>query len=159
MVAKTPEESRIVGNFGEYVLAFYLAKKGINVIRADTHFFDLIVKDTSGRVFKKNDIIGISVKFRDRTLTTSTCTIPYKEFESVVKFGKKWKFEPYFCHIIVSREEDQGILEGFIFSRKSAKKYFAKRKRQHAISFSKLRADRSLTQSNRYFKWNLGKIH
>jgi hypothetical protein len=56
MVAKTPEENRIVGDFGEYALAYFLTKKGIHIFRADTVFFDLIAKDPSDKLFPKKKI-------------------------------------------------------------------------------------------------------
>lgn len=151
------EASRIVGDFGEMALAYYLTKKKIHVMRVNTVFFDLMVKDRSKHVFDTDKIVGLSVKLRDRSETTSTCTIQIKEFESIKNFAQKWNVEPWFCLSIVYRKKDQRMLEGFIFSCKSAPKYFADGKRVFAISFSRLRhaRDSGELSANRCFKWIL----
>jgi hypothetical protein len=155
---RTPEESRIVGNFGEYALAYYLSKKGINVIRADTVFFDLIVKDKKGIIFPRDEIIGVSVKLRDRSFTTPSCTIQHEDFEQISDYGSKWNIKPYFCHMIIySDKEDGRVLQGFIFSQDTIKKYFSEKKREFAVSFSKLRDDigKEFIQDKNYFRWKL----
>ena len=154
----TPEESRLVGDFGEYALAYFLTKKGIHVMRADTVFFDIIVKDPKGIIFKKNKITGISVKIRDRTQSTSTCTIPHTDFTRIKEYGKKWNIEPWMCHMIVfTDKEKKRILEGFLFSYKDAEKFFAQGKRKYAISFSLLRKEigKKFVRDKNYFKWFL----
>lgn len=152
-----PEESRIVGIFGESVTSFYLIKKGVHVMNADTVFFDVMAKDPKKTVFKTNKIVGISVKLRDRTTTTSSCTIQISEYPKVQSFAKKWQVDPWFCFIIVFKKKNNKILEGFLFSAKDAKKYMSEGRRQYAISFSKLRKARDnnkLSEQN-YFKWVL----
>jgi hypothetical protein len=153
---RTPENSRIVGNFGEYALAFFLTKKRINVMRVDTVFFDLIAHDDSGKIFPKDTNVGISVKMRD----TVGGTIPHTDFEKIKDYAKKWNIVPYMCHIQVHEEKEQKILEGYIFCAYDAEKFFNGTKRSYAISFSKLRKytyadENSEFRKNNYFKWIL----
>jgi hypothetical protein len=156
-MARISEESNIVGNFGEYVTAFYLVKLGINVLRADTVCFDLFVTDSKGIIFPKNETCGISVKARDRSNTTKSCTIERKDFPKIESHAKKWRIHPWICHIIIFKKNGQRILEGFIFTWREAKKYFSGRKRKYAISFSRLREeiDGRFAGTKRYFKWCL----
>jgi hypothetical protein len=149
------EESRLVGDFGELVLAFYLTKLGINVIRADTVFFDLIAKDKNRIIFKNGNLVGISIKIRDRSVTTPSCTIQLKEYEKIKSFGEKWGLEPWICFIIVFRKEGKRILQGFLFPYEDGRGYMSHKKRKNAISFSKLReATRNgKIKENEFFEW------
>lgn len=151
------EEPKIVGDFGEFVTAYYLTKLGINVLRADTVCFDLFATDSRGVVFPKKATCGISVKIRDRSNTTPACTIVRKDFPKIKSHAKKWQIDPWICHLIVSKRENQKILEGFLLPVSEAQKYFAEGKRQFAISFSKLRKEINgkFAGTKRYFKWVL----
>ncbi len=151
------EESRLVGDFGELALAFYLTKLGINVIRANTVFFDLIVKDKNKIIFKNGNSVGISVKTRDRSNTTSTCTIPLAEYEKIKSFGGKWNLEPWICYIIVFRKNNKRMLQGFLFPYERAIDYMAHGKREYAISFSKLRQahDEGKIKEKEFLEWIL----
>jgi hypothetical protein len=151
------EASRIVGNFGEMALAFYLTKKRIHVMNVNTVFFDLMARDKGKHVFNTDKIVGISVKLRDRSETTPSCTIVINDFERIKEFARKWNVEPWFCLSIVCRKKEQKTLEGFIFSCASALKYFSRGKRKHAISFSRLRKAREIGEidGNKCFKWIL----
>ena len=154
----TEEENRLVGHFGEFALAFFLTKKGINVMVPDTVFFDIIAKDSKGLVFSKNKITGISVKIRDRTQSTGSCTIPIKDFPKIKSFGIKWNIDPWICHMIVfTDKEKRRVLEGFIFPYKDAKIYFSKGKRKYAVSFSLLRRKigKKFIKEKNYLKWYL----
>jgi len=155
--SRLEEESRLVGDFGELALAFYLTKLGIHVIRADTVFFDLIVKDKRKIIFKNDKLVGISVKIRDRTSTTPSCTIQLKEYNRIKSFGEKWGLEPWICFIIVYKKDNKRILEGFLFPYEKAKDYMAHGKRKYAISFSKLRQahENGFIKEKEYFKWTL----
>lgn len=151
----TSEESRIVGDFGEGVLAYFLTKKGLNVIRADTVFFDLIVRDPYGKLFQKDKIIGISVKIR-----SSGGTIPFdKDFKKLKKCTKKWNVVPYICFMrIIERKGGNKKLEAFLFEANNARNYLGGTKRKLAISFSKLKKDNEkFKEGENYFIWDLGK--
>lgn len=154
---KLPEESRIAGVFGESATAFHLIKKGIHVMNVDTVFFDVMVKDPARKMFNTKNIVGISVKIRDRSSTTPSCTVQIKEFPKIQLFSDKWNVDPWFCFIIIFKEKGKKILEGFLFSSEDAKKYMAEGKREYAISFSKLRKARDCKElsGNNCFTWRL----
>jgi|SRR3989344_2985539 len=155
----TEEENRIVGDFGEYALAYYLTKKGVHVIRVDTVFFDLIMKDPNQEISNiPNKIIGISVKTRDRSNTTPSCTIQIKDYNKIEQFGEKWNIQPWIGIIIISKNNEKNrVLEGFMFNYSKAKDYFSKGKRENAVSISKLRkdVDNYFIKTKNYFKWVL----
>ena len=52
------------GDFGESFIAYLLSKNGINVVRAHNIGFDLFAIDTKKKVFRTENIVGISVKTR-----------------------------------------------------------------------------------------------
>lgn len=151
------EEPKIVGDFGEFVTAYYLTKLGINVLRADTVCFDLFITDSRGVVFPKKATCGISVKIRDRSNTTRSCTIVRSDLPQIESYAKKWGIEPWLCHLIISKKGGQRTLEGFLFPLSEAPKFLGEGKRKFAISFSKLRKEikGSFAGTKRYFKWEL----
>ena len=151
------EENRIVGVFGESLVAFQLIKRGVHVLLVDTVFFDLIVKDGSGRTFSKEKNVGISVKFRDRRFTTPSCSVVVEDSSEIESFAEKWNVVPWFCLIICSVDKDgKDCLEGFLFSAQDAHRYMVDKGRKNAVSFSKLRKAKNdgVITSHHYFCWS-----
>ena len=155
----TEEENRISGIFGESATAFFLSKKGANVLLVDTVFFDIIARDKSSRIFNTTRKVGISVKFRDRRYTTRSCTVSIKDFPKIREMAEKWDVEPWFCYVIVAMRNNEEFLEGFLFSAKDASQYMATEKQEYAISFAKLRKAREEKRITKecYFCWHLEK--
>ena len=156
-MAKTLEETGIVGQFGELATAYYLSKLGISVLKADTICFDLFARDSDGVLFPKGRTVGLSVKIRDRSNTTPTCTIERPDFPDIKSHARKWDVEAWIAHLIVSKSRGSRILEGFLIPAREARKYFAGGARPYAISFSSLRKDIDgrFAGTGRYFKWHL----
>ena len=92
----------ITSDFGEALVGYYLVKKDLFVVRANTEGCDLFVLDKKGIVFKnrknKNRMIGIEVKTRQSNS-------PSFKFDgwNLSYSSKKWNFEPYLS--IVTRNE------------------------------------------------------
>jgi len=88
------------GNFYELLVAFSLVKKDLQVIRADSVAFDLLVVDEKNKVFKHNNI-GISVKGRE---SKDNFSMPFKELKipALNKQCKIWNFEPYYAFVSLS---------------------------------------------------------
>ena len=155
----TEEENRISGIFGESATAFFLSKRGVNVLLVDTVFFDVIAREKSAKIFNTTKKVGISVKFRDRRYTTSSCTVAIKDFPKIKEMSEKWDVIPWFCYLIAFKNKQEEVLEGFLFSAEDAIKYMATEKQKYAISFAKLRQARKDNQISKecYFRWQLEK--
>ena len=82
----------ITSEFGEYLLGYYLVKKGCFVVRANTEGCDLFVMDKTGIVFKnkKNKMIGIEVKTRQNPSTS----FMWDGYNTSIS-QKEWNFKSY----------------------------------------------------------------
>lgn len=90
----------ITSEFGEYLLGYYLVKKGCFVVRANTEGCDLFVMDKKGDVFKKkkNSMVGIEVKTRQNFAPS----FMWDSFNTLLS-KKEWNFKPYLA-IITPKE-------------------------------------------------------
>jgi len=86
----------VSGDFGELLLAYYFAKQKLHVIVAKSAGFDLLVKDPMGKIFKKNKLIGISVKTRQQNSFSLDLD---KDIFKLERAAKVWDFIPYFCFV------------------------------------------------------------
>ena len=90
------EHVKISGEFGETILAYCLAKEYLHVIVARSAGFDLVVKDTKGKIFPKSKTIAISVKTSKGKSWSKNLK---KDYEIFKNYSKIWNYEPYFAFV------------------------------------------------------------
>jgi hypothetical protein len=115
---------RLLGNFGELTIAWWLnSKYNINTIMADTTGFDLLALDKDGRFFPKNRNVAISVKARERGTKKDKISGDnvFWHLEKLENSAKEWNAEPWFAHVRIVPE--LGFLETFLMPIEIAKKY------------------------------------
>lgn len=88
--------SKINGDFGEALVTYLIASKGVEVLHGPTVGFDLFAIDRKGAVFpRRKRLIGISVKTRLLVGNYGySNTIPTDEV-LVRKVAKTWRAEPW----------------------------------------------------------------
>jgi len=94
-------EPQLSAEFGEALVAYLLAREGVEVIRGPTMGFDLFAIDRQGRIFQSKDkLIGISVKTRllkRKQYYSSTVPIDSKK---VFKAREIWNVEAWLALVV-----------------------------------------------------------
>jgi len=108
-VSKSSRHAKIVGDFGEALVLYWLSKYGYECARIDHTGIDLIARNPS-----KKELMGISVKSRTRTEGTESdvVNIPIDNFEKAKNACIAFGCVPYFAIVVDAGE----IIRGYILS-------------------------------------------
>jgi hypothetical protein len=132
--------SKIVGDFGEHLVAALLAKGGIAVAHAPMEGFDLLALDKEGSVLTKGRLAGISVKTRLLTGNWSSAhTIPTGAAQAE-KAARTWSAEPWLAVVCGSLGYS---LEVFLLPLSECVKFEGRTTTRDRISVKALRDDKS----------------
>jgi len=140
--ANIGEDIMVSGEFGEALLAYYFVKKKLHIIMARSVGFDLIAKDTKGKIFPKNKQIAISVKSRQSESFSIRLDDDIKKLKNQSKI---WKLEPYFGFVTPK--------EALIFPVKLAN-HPKVRTKGNMVSFPNLKKLKS--KEIIHLEWNIG---
>jgi hypothetical protein len=135
-LVKHAETSRIVGTFGEYLLAFILAQRGVHVVHADTAAFDLFAIDPDRAFFRTDNMIGISVKTAQTSKSGGFDPKPPDE-ANLRRASEKWKVEPWIAYVSHWPQQSETRLQIFLLPILAFRKYTTESGR--AMSGEKLR--------------------
>lgn len=148
MAAKqTAEESqlspsKIVGDFGEHLVAALLAKRGIAVAHAPMEGFDLLALDKKGAVLTKGELVGVSVKTRLLTGNWySAHTLPTGVAQAN-KAARTWSAEAWLAVVCGSIGY---TLEVFLLPHSECGKFGGRTTTSDRVSVKALRDDKSGT--------------
>jgi hypothetical protein len=137
-------ETAAAGRFGEAYIAHLLAKKGVDVVQANSSGFDLLAIDKGnhklnsyGLRFRRGRLICISVK--DRKLHTQI-PIGYKKLD---KAAKKWNADPWVGIVISNPPKLDAYLVPLDEARELSK--YNKNKKDRYVSVSKIRDKKKYT--------------
>jgi hypothetical protein len=134
--------SKIVGDFGEHLVAALLAKRGVAVAHAPMEGFDLLALDKKGTLLTKGKLVGISVKTRLLTGNSySAHTIPTGA-DQAYKAAKTWRAEAWLAVVCGAMGN---TLEVFLLPLKTCEEFRGRTKSAGRISVSALREAKSNT--------------
>jgi len=112
-----------LGDFGEYLLTFFLRSKyGIEVALVKSEGIDLLCIDNEGRLLPKRKLVAISVKTRERKKNINESV--NQKWEALEEASKKWNAEPYFAYVRIA--PIYGKIDIFLLPLDKAKKYSSK---------------------------------
>ncbi|MFZ1978347.1 MAG: hypothetical protein WAV76_10370 [Bacteroidota bacterium] len=108
-VSRSSRHAKIVGDFGEALVLYWLSKYGYECARIDYTGIDLIARNPH-----KKEVMGISVKSRTRTEGTESdvVNIPIDNFEKAKNACHAFGCVPYFAIVVDAGE----IIRGFVLS-------------------------------------------
>jgi hypothetical protein len=108
-VSKSSRHAKIVGDFGEALVQYWLSKYGYECARVDHTGIDLIARNPN-----KEEVMGISVKSRTRTEGTEheVVNISVDNFEKAKIACRAFGCIPYFAIVVDAGE----IIRGFVLS-------------------------------------------
>jgi hypothetical protein len=97
MMEKSTRHSRIIGNFGEQLIANWLSRSGFEVVLVDHTGIDIIAFNK-----KLNKRIGISVKSRTRREGTEKTFVnifrsAHNDRQKIIESSKAFACEPWIC--------------------------------------------------------------
>lgn len=132
--------SKIIGDFGEDLVATLLAKRGIAVAHAPMEGFDLLALDKKGTVLTKGKLVGISVKTRLLTDNfVSAHTIPIGTSQAR-KAARIWEAEPWLAVVCGTVGN---TLEVFIVPYSESRSFAGRTTSGDKISVTALRNEKS----------------
>lgn len=132
--------SLISGDFGESLVAFLLAKEGIDVVRASTIGFDLFAIDHGGRILKKDTMVGISVKMRvSQGASRYEPTIPIGS-DKIEEAKRIWKLDAWLAIVVGSVGRN---LKCYLLPFEERQQFSGRARRQDVVAPSELRKDRT----------------
>ena len=106
-------KSAFLGNFGETLFTWHLRSKfQINVAIVKGKGIDLLCIDNEGKLFPKNQNIGISVKTRARKKEKVFESVTI-DWEKIKDASRVWGATPYFAYIRIVPE--CGSITFFLF--------------------------------------------
>jgi len=136
-------EPQVSAEFGEALVAYLLAREGVEVIRGPTKGFDLFARDRQGRIFQSKDkLIGISVKTRllkEKFEYSSTVPIDSKK---VSEAREIWNVEAWLA-LVVGRLGYS--LRVFLLPYTKYSNFRGRAKREDVVSVSALEKDKTGT--------------
>jgi hypothetical protein len=96
-IVKSTRHSKIVGDFGEHLILYWLSKHGFECARIDHVGVDLIARNP-----KTKELMGISVKSRTRTegKEKDSLNIPKGNFDKAKKACEAFGCVPYFAIVV-----------------------------------------------------------
>ncbi|MGN6554031.1 MAG: hypothetical protein ACTHLW_09950 [Verrucomicrobiota bacterium] len=96
-ITKSSRHSKIVGDFGEMLVLYWLSKHGFECASVDHTGIDLIARHP-----RKEEVMGISVKSRTRTAGTENEYVIVKrgDFEKAKAACDAFGCEPYFAIVV-----------------------------------------------------------
>lgn len=108
-VSRSSRHAKIVGDFGEALVLYWLSKYGYECARIDHTGIDLIARNP-----RKKEVMGISVKSRTRTEGTErdVVNISIDNFEKAKNACRAFGCVPYFAIVVDAGE----IIRGFVLS-------------------------------------------
>jgi len=101
-ISKSSHHKKIAGDFGEYLVLYWLSKYGFECVHVDYTGIDIIAKNPHSK-----ELMGISVKSRTRIEGTesSSLSIRNTHFEKVKKACETFNCVPYFAFIIDGKDK------------------------------------------------------
>jgi hypothetical protein len=106
-VSKSSRHAKIVGDFGEALVQYWLSKYGYECARVDHTGIDLIARNPN-----KEEVMGISVKSRTRTEGTENevVNISVDNFEKAKIACRAFGCIPYFAIVVDAGERIRGYI-------------------------------------------------
>lgn len=104
---KSSRHSKIVGDFGEAIVLYWLSKYGYECARIDHTGIDLIAREPNG-----TRIMGISVKSRDplEHRKNAQINLPADQFVKVRRACEAFGCVPYFAFVVETSDAIRGFL-------------------------------------------------
>jgi len=108
-INKSTNHSKITGNFGEFLLLYWLSKHGFECAHVDHVGLDLIARNPHS-----DELMGISVKSRSRDFASagSYVSILNSELPKLKSACKTFRCKPYFAVVV----DEPGSIWAFILS-------------------------------------------
>jgi hypothetical protein len=105
-------KSAFLGNFGEYLIAWYFRSKfGIETAIVKGKGIDLLCKDKEGRLFSKDQLVAVSVKTRARSEAGIKDNVTVN-WTKIKEASENWSAFPYFAYVRFCTEK--GLITLFL---------------------------------------------
>ena len=113
--------SKLLGDFGEYLLAWFLRSKfAIETSLVKSEGIDILCRDNKGVLLPEKAIVAISVRTRERNDSNSRKPVD-ADWSAMEKASDAWGAIAYFAHVLVYPKD--GSITLFLLPVSKARSY------------------------------------